>query len=72
MKITNDLNFSLLEFDSETIMQLNESIKKDSEFLCSHNLMDYSLLLTIETSWQDLTMSMKQSINNTSRSTVIE
>lgn len=56
-KVMKDLNYIEInkDFDNQ-IMQLSQDqqdllqsiIKKDSEFLKNHNLMDYSLLLVIE------------------------
>ena len=38
----------LLSIENENKNKLNEIIKKDSEFLQNHKIMDYSLLLVTE------------------------
>lgn len=44
-----DLGNHLMSLEKSGIAKLNESVAKDSKFLAEHNIMDYSLLLVIET-----------------------
>ena len=46
--INKDLNYKLLEMNESERLMYTQMIEKDSLFLARHNLMDYSLLLTIE------------------------
>lgn len=48
MEINRDMNNQLLKLDNKQFEILNWLIRKDSEFLRDHNLMDYSLFLVIE------------------------
>lgn len=48
LQINHDLDYPLVALPSNKIELLKEAINSDSEFLRSHNLMDYSLLLVIE------------------------
>jgi hypothetical protein len=54
-KILKDVNFlemkksmRLVSMGDTALSYLHNLIKKDSEFLCSQNIMDYSLLLVVE------------------------
>ena len=47
LEIQKDSNITLVEIaENEAVM---ESLLKDAKFLASHNVMDYSLLLVVET-----------------------
>ena len=46
--ITHDLDYNLFDLKHSNSITLNQILKNDSDFLRSHNLMDYSMLLTIE------------------------
>ena len=54
--VLRDLNFveidkdlkGIIDIRSDKLIELNEILKQDSLFLEKHNLMDYSLLLAIE------------------------
>ena len=58
--VMRDLNFieinkdlkSIINLKQTDIIQLNKIIHKDSLFLEQHNLMDYSLLLAIESKYE--------------------
>lgn len=47
LEINKDIDY-LVHITESDKMRLNEIIRKDSIFLEKHNLMDYSLLLAIE------------------------
>ena len=49
IEINRDLGQSLVNLTIQQIDDLNACIKEDCAFLSKHNLMDYSLLLVIET-----------------------
>lgn len=49
LEISKDLGRSMIHMDPDYIDELNGLILEDSQFLASHNLMDYSLLFVIET-----------------------
>ena len=48
LEVSKELNDRLICFDRNDSFYLQKILKSDCEFLCNHNLMDYSLLLTIE------------------------
>ena len=48
--------------DVESAIQLNSIIKADSQFLMEHNLMDYSLFITVEN-----TVGFSRSVTNRNR-----
>lgn len=48
LKLQKDSNQDLIRIDDYDQTALRDQIVKDSLFLCHHNLIDYSLLLTIE------------------------
>jgi hypothetical protein len=50
LEISKQMNEKLIEFNQEDRAYLQQILKSDSKFLADHNLMDYSLLLTIEQS----------------------
>ena len=45
----NDLNYDVL-LRSDEAAELAVAMKKDAEFLCSHNIMDYSLVIGVHNS----------------------
>ena len=42
------LKKDIINLDNKRKKQIFDNLKKDSEFLCCQNIMDFSLLLTIE------------------------
>jgi hypothetical protein len=48
IQIKKDLNNQLVNFSDKQISDYNKVIEKDSKFLLSRGLMDYSLLFVIE------------------------
>jgi len=48
MEINKAMNFQLLKIPAETMSDLKRILNQDSQFLLSHHLMDYSLLLVVE------------------------
>ena len=48
IEINRDLNNTLVNFTNDQIKKFSTMIEMDSKFLRDHNLMDYSLLMTIE------------------------
>ena len=49
MAITQDIGKRVMDLNCDQSMTLAYIVQADSEFLCNHGLMDYSLLLVIET-----------------------
>ena len=48
IEINQDLNHTLINFPEDKVDYYSSIIEKDSIFLLSHGLMDYSLLLVVE------------------------
>ena len=48
LQINSDLSNSLINFPEEDVINILSTISKDSKFLMSKNIMDYSLLFVIE------------------------
>ena len=62
--ISNQLLFSEVDLSKEDCLRINKVIRKDSEFLASQNIMDYSVLLGIESKLQIHTEAYAQIVSN--------
>ena len=49
LEISKDLDFNLVDLNPIQLAQLKIIISRDSEFLRAHGLMDYSMLMVVET-----------------------
>jgi hypothetical protein len=48
IEINRDIGYSLIDLNVMELDEINEIIESDSEFLSSEGLMDYSLLMVLE------------------------
>lgn len=48
LQIQKDFNYGLIKFTNEQKELYAKQVLSDSQFLCKHGLMDYSLFLVIE------------------------
>jgi hypothetical protein len=65
--MTNQHHVQEINMSHEDIEKVNEVIRKDSNFLASLNIMDYSILLGIESKVQINTEELKHTILSSER-----
>ena len=70
LAITNDIGKRVMDLDCDQAMNLSYISDADSEFLAKHGLMDYSLLLVIETKayTDDAELRHKSTLNSSEMS----
>ena len=65
--INNQLHFAEVDLSAEDCHRINDVIRKDSDFLASMNIMDYSILLGIESKLQINTEEYAHVVANAGR-----
>ena len=71
VEMNKDLKGGIINLSDEEIESLNETIKKDSLFLEQHSLMDYSLLLAIESQRSKLQYPFHNSWQKQNRNAIL-